>query len=357
MNSDDLKVADNLFKYYDDINANILESINSKRSFNKQVPNSRSCYCVMGHTDIRTIKACSHCTNLYYLSSFKEPCENYVFKCEAGKYENKFMIIKHFPHTINISKRTVKNINNDYTEDKIAGHCIINSSFYNNILSNSLIIGDISERICNKILAHFICMFKGFQLSRHRSIKIHRLPTKLITDLIKQLASKLRVLKKYQFMHGNAILDNLTILEDENKYDIVLDNLNYSSITKDRIRYYYGGEFGSENNIPITKEDKYFTITGDHVTLDNIIKYEGIPIYPCVLDFYMFVISILCDEVLYNKLIDDEYFMNDVFKKMFYDYDYEKVTSNLIFDFKVTSVDCLSILRDIKMKYNVLELI
>lgn len=351
MNSDELKNVNNFMKYYNDINEDILRTLSGDvKNIRRVIPNSSSCYCVMGHNDIRMYKACLHCNNFYHLSSFKEPCEDFLFTGESGEIEGKDMIIKHYPNTIIVPKQLSTKINNEYTTTKVKGTLVANSDYFTNSLITSLVID-------NGVKASFVCMNNGFQMSRYKDVNMEDLSSKSITRLVIYLASMLNGLKKYQFSHGDPVLDNLTILLDDDKYSIKLDNLEYSSVTYKNKRYYKGISNLLDVEGVISKEEDYFTTNDNYVELERVIRFSGVPIYPCVLDFYCFVISMLCNKTIYNKLLNDPLFMDNVFKRMFFDYDYEKVKLNLIHDYKVKFVDCLKILRDIKMKYNALKLV
>lgn len=351
MNSDELKNVSNFITYYRDINDDILRSLAGEiRDIRRTIPNSTSCYCVMGHTDIRMYKACLHCNNFYHLSSFKEPCEDFLFTGESGEIEGKDMIIKHYPNTIIVPRQLSTNINNKYTTVKAKGILVANSDYFTNSLIASLVID-------SGVIASFVCMNNGFQMSRYGDVELENLSSKSITRLIIHLAGRLNELKRFQFSHGDPIVDNLTILLDDNKYSIKLDNLDYAAVTYNNKRYYKGSANKVEVDGTISKYSDYFTTNDNYTELDRAIKFSGVPIYPCVLDFYCFVVSMLCNRTIYNKLISDDLFMDNVFKHMFYDYDYEKVKLNLVRDYKVKLVDCLRILRDIKMKYDVLKLV
>lgn len=383
MIGDELKNINNMLSYYEDKNDDLLNLFNNKAEnyiseLRTTIPNSNKCLCNMGHLDIRNYGACLECDNLYNISSFKEPCDDYVFEVQYGELKGKKMLIRcyHnsiiFPNTNNF----LRNISNvcDNSTNKTKRY-IENSDYFSNSSVCSIVIGKLLPNAVNKNYMNFLCRGKGFQLvtkAEYGTLDNLEPDKEILVNIIRQLIYNLKNLKKINFMHGDPIIENIYIFDDEFVtkkltcgYCVKFDKLDYASLTYKNTRIYKKGPYNTslDTTISTTHEygdhskEKFFTILDNLDTLINITRHSGSLVYPCVLDLYCFVISTMCKREFYDLLMDDDYFMENVYKKMFYETDWLKVRNKLRFDQEIKYRECLDILVDIKMKCNIFSIL
>lgn len=364
---DELKNIDSMLEYYERINKKIINSIKKDRDFIRNikelVPKNNKCFTCMGHQDIRPIGACLECSNIYNIANFKEKCDNYVFEVEYGNLLGKELIIKYFPNSLMILKAKEDLPMNPLTKSKKIEESIYisNSDYFSNSFICSLIVDKVLTNSVNKIYVGFICKNKGFQLLENPSIDgLQNTPKDeryLLTNFVYQVASILDKLRDINFMHGNLTIENVSVFMNDNSYVVKLNNLEYSSLTYKGKRFFKSGP-NIDQYIQLDIQKKYFILGNDSNNLMNNIRFSGRPIYPCIIDFYCFIISLLCKKELYDILMEDNTFTEEIYKKIFYTSDQTKLQINLLHDEdKVTYLDCLNILRDVRLKYNVFELI
>jgi hypothetical protein len=336
------------------INKNILKDI---PNIKKYINIDQTCKCEMGHNDIRaTIYGCERCKILYNVSSFKDKCDNYAFEVMYGYLREKKLIIKIFNNCNIIINESLDQHNKslDNIERNIKSFYELSDKFTNIFITN-LIINKVFINLVPKIYCGFKCCTKCFILEEYINDQIDK--DNVIKCIVK-LFNSLKKLRELDYNHNNLIYKNVMLSNNNN---IKLINLEYSSITYKNNRYNLSDFFNRYDNfnISLEKNKKYYIInSGGNHFLKSLI-YNGLCFYPCVFDFYCFIVSLLLDKNFYEILMDNEYFMEKIYKIMFFPGDYLKLDNSFpsYTNNEITIEDCIYVLENIKIRYNIFDLI
>ena len=301
--------------YYKQLFNDILSNMSLNKNIKERLGLYNTCMCSMGQEDIRTLKGCIHCKTLYNISSFKEKFDEFTFK------------------TKNNDLLTITKYDNCNLETEVTNTYVLTKSKCFHSLLMFIIINNYSANIVNHIHSAFYCNRYMFQLKdyvvRLKDVKlVEKDEVKFLESIVGQLFTILKYLKQHNFNHGDPIIENLYVKIDENSYEILFDNLFFSSIDYNDKRVFNKNLYINSGNID---ELETLNINGENVfRISNNVNYDILvhnirhnsqSIYPCVLDFYCFIISILCSPRFKDIFYSSELLKDVYLKNMFYDSD------------------------------------
>ena len=342
----------NYIEYYQNIFKSVLDNIKQGLELSeddkKKLGLHNICMCSMGQIDIRTVKACEHCQLLYNISSFKDKFNEFVFTSKNYILPERMLLIKKY--------------DNCNLELEVSGNDIMTKCAPLNSLIINKIISLYTNDFVNTIYSSFYCNRYIFQL-KDKLVKFKDLDVKnehkaiFMETVLSQLFYKLKDLKGMGFNHGDPIIDNLLIkTHSDGSISVLFDELNYSSINFENKRIFNKNIY-IINDVEEIKELNYnretvFKIESNvnyDLLLHNI-RHNNKEIYPGVLDFYCFFISILCCDKYRESFFESDVLMENYFRQMFYKNDHPLISNSV---YNTTNPDYKSILRiltDISLK-------
>lgn len=321
-----------------------------------------NCKCKMGSGDIRSIFTCGQCQNIKMLTDFRLAKNENSFKmsCPSFFSDGKLVIIgssvitrpqiyidnsihehldvfqKKFPY-FKLCKSNLQNTDIKY---------IACDSFTLRTLMLFMIEYIFNQKgmpHCPILYSAFVCNNTGYSIYEDLTIgsieKLH-LVTKYNNDagdfsvetvsaIIIQLLVSLKELEKYNFCHGTPsryslvfqdrpvtyLYENVPIVSP---FTLQISDLWYSSATFNNTHYYTANIVTDINiarsnfkpNIKVLYSDEgyvtFFIIDISSKELYNTIRHIGFPLYSCSLDFYCFIVSLMCDVKFYRTLYQNE---------------------------------------------------
>lgn len=198
----------------------------------------------------------------------------------------------------------------------------------------------------------FICNNIGVQILQRKRINLiantdddSTLTEEEALTILRQLTIILTRLKKYQFIHGAATLDNICVDWDRKTtiggttfdFEIYLTGLHLSSLNFKNTRFLpstsgrdvkleqdFTSFLNSSNNIRSLslpnngKQVKIFKTSAVDTTLFTVIRYSGYPLYGGAIDVYSFMVSLLSWGP-FNRAYTNSSRLQSIWTEMFFD--------------------------------------
>lgn len=371
MNGDELKNIDNLLYYYTLKKNELYKILNTNpraivNSIKKYIDHSNICNSCMGHNNILyNIASCLNCENLGSISDFREKCDDKVFVVEHGNLYNENLIIKYYPNSFGIVEY-FSELRKIFEQDKKTSNInyLSSSDDFTNSYICYLIIDNYMKNVITEMFGGFYCRNNAFQLqengSKLSSLNKFFTNSEDLVDIIIQLISILRDLKPLSFSHGNPIYSNMIIKTSDRNDDgfhkntLKLTNLNNSGVTLNDTRF-FRKRIINKKIISVESDNGFFYLNSNAIDIYESIISNGEVIYPCVLDFYCFVISILCNKEFKYMLMNNEFFSNNIFERMFIPEEYLLIQNSIPDNSKIDFLGCLDILQGKYLREDILE--
>lgn len=301
------------------------------------------CKCEMGDKQIRTFYACTQCCSLRRLIDFKNKSEDGTFTIKCGKMKGKELIVtKHLISKLFLKRNLEAEDNNVFyleqykelltccTQNNKKLICVMGDEFtIKNILFFAL-----GEHFRKRNMYHipklytaFVCSDKGFSIYENPSMGGYenlKMNNQNARAIFLQLIVIFNELSTFQFAHSNPGTHSLLFDKEPCSYTyrnikvkspitVMLGNFWKASATFGNV-HYYSKDNSINNNIfvpeIITNEENTYFKLSDSKSFE-LIKRQGFPLFPCVLDLYLFLISLMRDPV-FNECVRDDPQLKDL---------------------------------------------
>lgn len=322
-------------------------------------------------------QSCPDCLEIGILTSLKNGPPK-TMKIETGKYKNSefffftqlnpyFEIKKVSPESLKISELSKISKNCGIVNDKNPEIYFSVDYWLNEILINQIFQKISKIRLCVPIVYSYVCGNIGIQITdRKKENLIYSNSQEIFTEekclkILSQLSLILFVLKKYQFIHGAATINNICVdwskktkIKYQKKvhnfdFKLYLSGLHLSSITHNGVRIFpsvtargvnfendfNNFELATQNSIKVIRipEEKVevcdlglgcsnnmitlFETCSTDTVLFSIIRYSGYPLFGGSIDVYSFFISLLSWRP-FGKTFETSPKLQSIWTKLFY---------------------------------------